>query len=182
MNLGAGRLAVREAKTDAGERTVDLTPDLLSELKLHKQRSRKTGDTDLVFTTRVGTPRDRNNVRGRVLLPTLEKANKKRAEVGLQPIQDGVTNHSLRRTFASLLYECGASPAYVMGQMGHTSSALALDVYARVIQRKRDTGERVDALLRGADWAQTGTNPLDEATEAAVVSAAAEGNASVQAG
>jgi hypothetical protein len=88
----------------------------------------------------------------------------------------------LRRTFASLLYEAGASPAYVMAQMGHTSSALALDVYARVIQRKRDTGERVDALLRGADWAQTGTNPPDETNDAAALSAAVEGNPSGQTG
>ena len=26
------------------------------------------------------------------------------------------------------------------------------------MERSRDTGERMDALLRGADWAQTGTN------------------------
>jgi hypothetical protein len=45
-----------------------------------------------------------------------------------------------------------------MAQMGHTSSALALEVYAKVMERKRDTGERMDALIRGADWPQTGTN------------------------
>jgi hypothetical protein len=48
-----------------------------------------------------------------------------------------------------------------MGQMGHTSSSLALEVYARMMTRDRDTGTRVDALVRGADWAQAGTN--DEA-------------------
>jgi hypothetical protein len=41
--------------------------------------------------------------------------------------------------FASLLYEAGASPAYVMAQ-GHTSSALALEVYAKNMERQRDTG------------------------------------------
>jgi hypothetical protein len=45
-----------------------------------------------------------------------------------------------------------------MAQMGHTSSALALEVYARKMQRERDTGARMDALIRGADWAQAGTN------------------------
>jgi hypothetical protein len=74
-----------------------------------------------------------------------------------------VTNHALRRTFASLLYEAGASPAYVMAQMGHTSSALALQVYARKMQRSRDTGARMDALVRGADWAQAGTNSMTDA-------------------
>ncbi len=60
--------------------------------------------------------------------------------------------------FASLLYESGASPAYVMAQMGHESAALALEVYSKVMERKRDTGQRMDALVRGADWAQMGTN------------------------
>ena len=41
--------------------------------------------------------------------------------------QKGVMNH----TCASLLFEAGASPAYVMSQLGHTSSALSPEVYAR---------------------------------------------------
>jgi len=61
-----------------------------------------------------------------VLARAIEKADKARAEAGMPAIQTGVTNHTLRRTFASLLYEAGASPAYVMAQMGHASSALAL--------------------------------------------------------
>jgi hypothetical protein len=45
-----------------------------------------------------------------------------------------------------------------MAQMGHTDPSLALEVYSKVMERKRDTGERMDALVRGADCAQTGTN------------------------
>lgn len=56
-------------------------------------------------------------------------------------------------TLASLLYEAGASPAYVMGQMGHASSAFALEVCSRMTSRDRDTGARLDALVRGADRA-----------------------------
>jgi hypothetical protein len=62
----------------------------------------------------------------------------------------------------SLLYEAGASPAYVMSQAGHTDAAMALEVYAKVMERKRDTGERMDALVRGADWARMGTNGAGE--------------------
>lgn len=51
-----------------------------------------------------------------------------------------MTNHTLG-TFSSLLCEAGASPAYV-SQMGHTSSALALEVYAKKMERHRDTGAR----------------------------------------
>jgi len=127
-------------------------------LKLHKTKQRDPKPTDLVFPTSAGTLRDRNNVRSRVLAGAIKRANKKRAEEGLLPIQEGVTNHTLRRTFASLLYEAGSSPAYVMSQMGHTSSALALEVYARKMDRQRDTGARMDALLRVADWARMGTS------------------------
>jgi hypothetical protein len=36
--------------------------------------------------------------------------------------------------------------------MGHAIAALALEIYSKVMERKRDTDERMDALLRGADW------------------------------
>jgi hypothetical protein len=51
-----------------------------------------------------------------------------------------------------------------MAQMGHTSSALALEVYARKMERQRDTGARMDALIRGADWAQIGTNHVERSS------------------
>jgi hypothetical protein len=66
------------------------------------------------------------------------------------------------------LYEAGASPAYVMSQMGHASSALALEVYAKKMELKRDTGERMDALVRGADWAQVGTSASESPERVAV--------------
>jgi len=173
-DLARGRISVRKAKTDAGHRVVDLSPDLLDELKLHRAASRSQAAEDLVFTTSRGTPRDRHNVRSRILAGAIERANVTRGKSGLPPLTEGVTNHTLRRTFASLLYEAGASPAYVMSQMGHTSSALALEVYARKMQRSRDTGARMDALIRGAEWAPMGTNGavpadllIDKATETA---------------
>jgi integrase len=168
VDLARGRLEVVEAKTDAGVRVVDLSPDLRDELAAHKTRTRAADANELVFPTRVGTARDRNNVRTRVLAGAIRRANEKRAKEDRPPIV-GVTNHSLRRTFASLLYEAGASPAYVMSEMGHTSSALALEVYTKVMQRKRDTGERLDALVRGADWAPMGTNPGSEPQPLAAV-------------
>jgi integrase len=75
---------------------------------------------------------------------------------------EGVTNHSLRRTFCALLYEAGATPAYVMAQMGHTDASLALEIYTKVMERKRDTGTRMDALMRGAEWAPDWTHELEE--------------------
>jgi hypothetical protein len=51
-----------------------------------------------------------------------------------------------------------------MNQMGHTSASMALEVYSRMMNRDRDTGTRLDALVKGVDWAQMGTNDgMDEA-------------------
>jgi integrase len=157
VNLGSGALRVEHSKTDAGQRTVDLSPDLLDELKLLRATTRPESDDELVFPTSQGTPLHRANVSNRILAKAVERANAERAKVDRSAIE-GVTCHSLRRTFASLLYEAGASPAYVMSQMGHTSSGLALEIYAKKMERSRDTGARMDALIRGAEWAQTGTN------------------------
>lgn len=55
----------------------------------------------------------------------------------------------LRRTYCALLYESGATPVFAMAQMGHRSSSLALEMYSKVLERQRDTGARMDALLRG---------------------------------
>jgi integrase len=158
VDLAAGTLRIPESKTDAGVRVLDVSPMLREELVVHRADSDFTEPDDLVFCTSKGTPHLRGNIRVRIVGKAVERANAALVEAGMQLIADGITNHSLRRTFASLLYEAGASPAYVMAQMGHTSSALALEVYARKMARSRDTGARMDALIRGADWARMGTN------------------------
>ena len=129
---------------------------LLDELKLHRLEAGDPDPDSLVFGTGNGTERNRSNITRQILQPAIERATAALVKAGRQPIE-GVTNHSLRRTFCALLYEAGASPGYVMVQMGHTSASLALEVYTRTMERKRDTGDRMDALLRTADWAQAGT-------------------------
>lgn len=42
-----------------------------------------------------------------------------------------------------------------MDQMGHTSSALAREVYAKKMARSRDTGRRMDALIRDLKGAKS---------------------------
>ncbi len=71
-------------------------------------------------------------MRARVLGTTIARAKVKLAKA---ENHKGVMNH----TCASLLFEAGASPAYVMSQLGHTSSALSPEVYARKLMRSRDT-------------------------------------------
>ena len=153
----SSKLRVTDSKTDAGIRILDLSPMLLDELKLHRAESLYAAPEDFVFATGKGTRRHRCAVMGPIILPAIERANVELAKAGGSPIE-GLTNHSMRRTFCALLHEAGASPAYVMSQMGHTDASLALEVYAKVMERQRDTGERMDALIRGAEWAETGRN------------------------
>lgn len=148
VDLAVGKIRVADAKTDAGERVVDVSPMLLDELKLHRADALFHGADDLVFATSRGTMRNRSNITRQILQPAIGRANLELVEAGRTPIS-AVTNHSLRRTFCALLYEAGASPGYVMQQMGHTDASLALEIYNRVMERKRDTGARMDALIRG---------------------------------
>jgi integrase len=74
VKLASSQLRVADAKTDAGVRTVDLSPALLDELKAHRQRTAPASDDELVFMTRAGTPRDCHNVPARVLRPRMCRA------------------------------------------------------------------------------------------------------------
>ena len=161
-------------RSSRGRRTVDLTPGARDEILSWKARSRNPGCADLVFPTRTGSRRDRHNVRSRVLAGAIERANPpKLAEAGHPPIE-GCTAHTLRRTCASLMFEAGASPAFVMSQLGHVSAAMSLEVYARMMSRDRDTGARIDALVRGVDEAQVGTNGADDLSSELVANLVSE--------
>jgi hypothetical protein len=62
-----------------------------------------------------------------------------------------------------------------MAQMGHKSSALALEVYAKKMERQRDKGARMDALVRGADLGTNGT--AEDPPAGAAVAEAVNGKA-----
>jgi integrase len=156
--LATGKLRVGQAKTAAGVRTVDLSPALREELAMHRHRSPFEAETDLVFPTTAGQPQNRNNVRNRVLKPAIVRANAKLAKAEQPLLSAALTLHSLRHTFASLLFEAGATVPYVMAQLGHIDPKLTLGIYAHVLRRREDTGARMDALVRGAEWAPMGTS------------------------
>ncbi len=156
VDLATGRIAVRSSKTDAGQRTIDVWPELRDELLAWKARAPHAGQADYVFATSTGQPDSRANV-ARALRRAVERANEL-LEGDVAPLPD-VTPHSLRRTFASLLYERGEDPVYVMDQMGHSDPKLALRIYTKVVARKRrrGAGDRLVGVLDGVQWAQTGT-------------------------
>jgi integrase len=112
VNLPAGRLTVRQSKTEAGLREVDMLPLLRDELSAHRA-SVMPDDPELpVFTTSAGRPRDRSNVRPRVMAPAIERADELLAERDLPPLPEGLTAHKLRHTYGSVLAARGEDPAY----------------------------------------------------------------------
>jgi hypothetical protein len=100
-----------------------------------------------VFPTEKGTRRDRNNIRARILRPAIERANRALEQQGLAPLPEGVTFHSLRHTYASLMAEAGVDPAYTKAQIGHTDARFTMSLYTHVGNRREAANARLDALL-----------------------------------
>ena len=86
---------------------MNLLPLLRDELTAHAAACRERHPDALVFGTSTGAKRSPTNIRRRVLSKAVERANVALATSGSEPLPEGFTPHSLRRTFASLLYALG---------------------------------------------------------------------------
>lgn len=121
---------VRHSKTPAGIREVSMLPALKVLLLRHRDGRGAPGAGELVFTTMRGGPRTKDNVRLRILRPVLARAEGLLEARGQAPLPPGITPHSLRHTFASMLFAIGEDPVSLMRQLGHTDPAFTLRVYA----------------------------------------------------
>jgi integrase len=162
VDLARGTIAVKIAKTNAGMRSVNILPVLHEELASYRAKL-TSSDAALMFGTSTGRQHGATNIRRRVLARAVERANAERAVTGLEPLVEGLTPHSLRRTFASLLFAIGETPPYVMAQMGHTSANLTLSVYARQMLRRDGEPERLRALVEGTSGLSVNDHPPSRA-------------------
>ena len=166
VDLARGTLKVRQGKTAAAARTVNLLPILRDELSAYAARLHGAPDT-LVFGTTTGGRENPSNVRRRVLATAAGAANDKLAAAGVELMSAKLTPHSLRRTYASILFAVGEPAPYVMQQLGHVDAKMTLGVYARVMNRRDGEPERLRALVEGADWTALGSSSdLDDSSEA----------------
>jgi integrase len=165
VDLAAGRVAVVDAKTEAGIREVDVLPALRDELATHRHACATAGPDDLVFPTSSGSRRDKDNARERVIRPVVAHAEHRLAKQGHAPLPAGVTAHKLRHTFTSILFVRGEDPAYVMAQLGHADPGFTLRVYAHVMRRDEGDKERLKALVEGLHWAPLGTSSPESTSE-----------------
>ncbi len=118
-----------------------------------------------MFGTATGRRQGATNVRRRVLTKAVGLANTRLAESEVEPLPEGLTPHSLRRTFASLLFAIGEAPPYVMAQMGHTTPNLTLAVYARQMDRRDGEPERLKALVEGPRMGTNGHQARQEGSQ-----------------
>ena len=116
---------------------------------------------DPIFVTRTDRRQTVTNVDHRIKA-AIKAANIRLGELGIEPISERVTPHSLRRTHASLRAASGDDPVYIAEQLGHEDPNFSVRVYAKAVKRrdrlegqvppKPSTGLSVGPGL-GSEWA-----------------------------
>ncbi len=148
------RFQIPGAKTAAGVRVVEMSPDLLAEWRLHLDRLRRAGrslEPDAwAIPNRNGGRMCRQRV-GEIVREAAAGASATLTKEGRPPLPH-TTPHSLRRTYISIaLLANNFDVLWVMNQVGHSDSKMTMDVYAQLQQRvKRDHGKAFDALIQQA--------------------------------
>jgi integrase len=157
-----GTWVFSDLKTKRSRRIIKLQSNVTATLKKHKvtqeQRRRNSKDWvhhDLVFSTRMGTPIERNNLK-RVLRRLIDKANEDvEAEDRKLPY---IRLYDLRHTCATLGLSAGVSVKVIAEMLGHANIALTLNVYSHVLPHMQDdAAERMEALLTDSGRAKTGS-------------------------
>jgi integrase len=159
VSIPTATIDIGRAKTDAGVRQVDVPIGPLQELsEWRARRPTYRGEGDPVFITEPpnGTPASRQNRRNVAaqLKTAIDRANARLPELGIEPISERVTPHSLRRTYASLRAACGDDPVYIAEQGGWTDPTFALRVYAKAVKRRAKlSGMHLREFDRALEWA-----------------------------
>jgi integrase len=143
---------IPDAKTEAGVREVQVSPDLLEEIVAHVDALRRVGlpiDPDAyLFCNRRGGRLQRQKV-NKIVREAAAQASEHLVAREL-PELPNTTPHTLRRTYISItLLANNFDVLWVMRQVGHADSKMTMDVYAQLQQRaERSHGEAFDALVR----------------------------------
>ena len=145
VDFAGKRIQVRETwqsgqwvspKTQSSVRDIDMSKAVEEALKRQKE---KTGNGDLVFTTKRGKPLDHNNISKRVWYPTLKKAE----------LSDR-TPYQTRHTAATMWLASGENPEWVARQLGHANTEMLFKVYSRFIPNlTRRDGSAFEKFLDG---------------------------------
>lgn len=145
-------------KSESGERTVPLTPILVTTLREWKLACPK-GDKGLVFPTGSGNVESHSNIAKRGLSPTLIAAGVTVPAIGAkgEPLRDKEGKpvvlarytglHAFRHFYASWCINRRADgglelpPKVVQERLGHSSIMMTMDVYGHLFPRGDDSAE-----------------------------------------
>lgn len=158
IDLSKARFFVKDLKTEAGVRDVDLRGRLLSELLMYRAQVGFGESDDPAFPTRTGNRRSKDNVRLRIVDPAVARANELRASRKQPPIHVHVTPHTFRRSYITYMLAAGLDIPYVQSQVGHLDPTVTLAVYAQLIRRP-DREELRQELRAFLDTALTQASP-----------------------
>jgi integrase len=119
-------------RNKASRGSVPLSKTAVTILRAHRTRQNEERlrlgdlwqDHDLVFPNRVGKPLDHNNLYYREYKPLLQSA-------GLG--DEGFTFHSLRHTFATVLFNQRKRPKIIQFLLGHSSITQTMDTYSHLL-------------------------------------------------
>ncbi len=164
VDLANGRISIGRSKTPAGLREITMLPILRDILAAHKAAAYRSGSDDLVFPSGTGGRRDKGNLRTRVLLDALKRADEILESRGLIPLPRGLTPHKLRHTFASILIACGEDPISVMKQLGHTDPGFTLRVYSHLMSRDAKRAQAAESARAGRAGAGQGAAATNSST------------------
>lgn len=123
---------IGHTKSEAGQRTVPMTPMVLSALREWKLACPK-GDQKLVFPSGAGNVEYLVNIVSRGFKPIQVKAGVVNERGGAK-----YHFHALRHFFASWIIEQGFSPKKVQALMGHSSIQMSFDRYGHLFPSLED--------------------------------------------
>lgn len=147
-------LRIVDAKTEAGERIVLVSPDLAEVVVEHIDRLRRagrpTGSDDYLVPNTRGRRISRQRI-AKIVTEAAALAGDRLRARRLPPLPR-TTPHTLRRTYISIaLVANNFDVKWVMDQVGHADSTMTMDVYAQLQQRvERQHGANFDRLVRAA--------------------------------
>ncbi len=127
VNFASGQIRIEQAcyrgllgspKTKGSKRTLPLPRALVAALVVVCERATRTGEDELVFQTRNGTPLNDTNLLHHHLKPAGGKLG-----------MPWLSWHTLRRTHATLLQAAGASLRDAQAQLGHSRMSTTLEVW-----------------------------------------------------
>ena len=118
---------IPDAKSDAGIREVQVSPDLVDELAVHLDHIRKAGrstEPDAYLFQNIRGGRISRQRAGEIIGEAAATASERLAARGLPPLPNS-TPHTLRRTYISIaLLANGFDVMWVMSQVGHADSKM----------------------------------------------------------